>query len=258
MMLPHDEAGSGPAVVLLHAGVADRTMWSEHLQPLADAGFRAVAMDLPGFGEAPPAAGEQAEWTDVLRTMDALSIDRATLVGSSFGGAVALRAAVVAPDRVRALVLVSAPPPELEPSPELEAVWSAEEAALERGDVDAAVAAVVEAWTLPNAPSAVKERVAAMQRRAFALQASATTTPAPDPLERDPELLAGIDVPALVAAGEREMRDFRDGAELLAATLPHARHAVIAGAGHLAPLETPEAFRELLLGFLAEAGGRIR
>jgi pimeloyl-ACP methyl ester carboxylesterase len=48
--LPHDEAGSGPAVVLLHAGVADRTMWSEHLEHLADAGYRAVAMDLPGFG----------------------------------------------------------------------------------------------------------------------------------------------------------------------------------------------------------------
>jgi 3-oxoadipate enol-lactonase len=39
-MLPCDELGRGPAVVLLHAGVADRTMWAEHLEHLADAGYR--------------------------------------------------------------------------------------------------------------------------------------------------------------------------------------------------------------------------
>jgi pimeloyl-ACP methyl ester carboxylesterase len=46
------------------------------------------------------------------------------------------------------------------------------------------------------------------------------------------------------------MGDFRQGAEVMARTLPSARHAVIAGAGHLAPLETPETFRELVLAFL--------
>src|SRR6185295_5635670 len=95
--LPHDEDGSGPALVLLHAGIADRRMWSEHLEPLADPGYRVVALDLPGFGEAAVPPGEQAAWLDVLRTMDELSIDRAALVGNSFGGAVALRMAFVAP-----------------------------------------------------------------------------------------------------------------------------------------------------------------
>ena len=92
-VLPHDEAGSGPAVILLHAGIADRTMWSEHLDALAGAGFRAVAPDLSGFGEAAVTVGEQAPWIDVLATMDALEIHDAILVGNSFGGAVALRAA---------------------------------------------------------------------------------------------------------------------------------------------------------------------
>src|SRR5579859_5782325 len=150
-ILPHNEAGSGPAIVLLHAGIADRTMWSEQLQPLAASGYRAVAMDLPGFGEAAVPVGEHAPWIDVLATMDAMEIHDAVLVGNSFGGAVALRAAAVAPERVSALVLVSAPAPDLEPSAELEAAWGAEESALERGDVEAAVAAVVEAWTLPGA-----------------------------------------------------------------------------------------------------------
>jgi pimeloyl-ACP methyl ester carboxylesterase len=251
-MLPYDETGSGPAVVLLHAGVADRTMRSEHLQPLAEAGFRAIALDLPGFGEAPVAQRDEP-WSDVLQTLDELSVDHAALVGNSFGGAVALRVAHLAPARCLALTLFSAPPPRLEPSPELAAAWEAEEAALERADTDAAVDAVVEAWTLPDAPPALRDRVAAMQRRAFTLQAQGPEPEeTPDPVEEDPDALGGLDVPALVAAGERDIPDFRDGAVALAETLPQARHAVIASAGHLPPLEVPERFRELLLDFLSE------
>jgi pimeloyl-ACP methyl ester carboxylesterase len=249
--LPYDETGNGPAVVLLHAGIADRSMWADHLDALADAGHRALAMDIPGFGEATLTPGEQAPWTDVLQTMDALSIERAAFVGNSFGAALALRVAVVAPDRVSALVLVSSPAPGLEPSTELAEAWQAEESALERGDVDAAVAAVVDAWTLPDASRELRDRVATMQRRAFDRQAEVTeVSEAPDPVEEDPDLLARLDVPALVVAGEHDMPDFRDGAELLARTLPHARHVVIEGAGHLAPLETPDAFRDLMLDFL--------
>lgn len=250
-MLPHDELGTGPAVVLLHAGVADRTMWAAHLGWLADAGYRAVAVDLPGFGEAPPHPGGEAEWSVVLETMDELAIERAALVGNSFGAAVGLRAAFVAPERLSALALISAPAPGLKPSPELEAAWEAEESALERGDIEAAVDAVVNTWTLPGAPQQLRDRVATMQRRAFDLQAEAReTAEVPDPVEQDPDVLAQIDVPALVAAGEHDMRDFIEGAELMARALPHARHAVIEGAGHLAPLETPGAFRELVLAFL--------
>lgn len=56
--------------------------------------------------------------------------------------------------------------------------------------------------------------------------------------------------PALIAAGERDRLDFRQGAERLAETLPNARHVVVEGAGHLAPLETSEAFQALTLDFL--------
>jgi pimeloyl-ACP methyl ester carboxylesterase len=250
-MLPHDELGGGPAVVLLHAGIADRTMWADQLRPLADAGHRAVALELPGFGEAPLPEDEYAPWADVVGAMDELEIERAALVGSSFGADVALRVAVVAPERVSALVLCSARAPGGEPSSELKAAWEAENAALERGDVEGAVAAVVEAWTLPGAPDALRERVAAMQRRTFELQDEDTMPPeAPDPVEQDPGALARLDVPVLVAVGERDKPDFREGADVLARTLPRARHAVIAGTGHLPPLEAPEAFRELVLGFL--------
>jgi pimeloyl-ACP methyl ester carboxylesterase len=248
VILPHDDVGAGPAVVLLPAGVADRTVWSEHLEPLAARGHRVVAMDLPGSGVTPDASAPQAPWVDVLETLDALAIERAALVGNSFGGAVALRVAAVAPARVSALVMVSAPAPDLDPSPELRAAWQAEEDALERGDVDAAVAAVVDAWTQPGAPPAVRDRVAAMQRRIYEVQGDAPwPEEAPDPVQRGSEALSARDVPTVVAAGEHDRAEFRAGAERMAAAIPGARHALIAGAGHLAPLEAPEAFRALVL-----------
>jgi pimeloyl-ACP methyl ester carboxylesterase len=256
VLLPHDDVGAGLAVVLLHAGIADRTMWADHLRPIADAGYRVVAMDFPGFGEAPPAQ-EEAPWSDVVQTMDALNLDRAALVGNSFGGAVALRVAVVAPERAVAIALVSAPPPDLEPSDELKAAWDAEESALERGDIEGAVGAVVDAWMLADAPTALRDRVAAMQRRAFEVQVAAgRVTEAQDPIDAHPGALGTLAIPALVAAGELDMPDFRPGAEALAEQLRHARHVVISRAGHLAPLDQPEAFRELLLGFLRESAPR--
>jgi pimeloyl-ACP methyl ester carboxylesterase len=253
MGLPHDDVGSGPAIVLLHAGVADRSMWSEHLDPIADAGHRVMAFDLPGFGEASPTP-EQAPWVDVLETMDALDVGRAALVGNSFGGSVALAVTALAPERVSALMLVSTLPPDLEePSQRLGAVWDAETAALERGDVEAAVTAVVDAWTLPDAPASLRERVAGMQRRAFELQLAAEIEPVEvaDPVQEDRAALATLSMPVLVAAGELDMPDCVTGATELARELPGARQAAIDGAGHLAPLEQPAAFRKLLLNFLA-------
>lgn len=258
-ILPHDELGSGPAVVLLHAGIADRTMWSEHLEPLAEAGYRAVAMDLSGFGEAAVTSGEQAPWIDVLATMDALEIHDAILVGNSFGGAVALRMAVVAPERVTALALVSAPAPGLDASPELEAAWAAEEGALERGDIDAAIATVLDTWTLSDAPVHLRERIARMQRRSYELQTDAEEiSEAADPLEAEPDALTRLTARTLVAVGNRDKQEFRRGAEILAAAIPGARLEIIEGAGHLAPLETPDRFKELLLDFLGEAGSGPR
>jgi pimeloyl-ACP methyl ester carboxylesterase len=250
-MLPSDEAGAGPAVVLLHAGICDRSMWSEHLEWLADAGHRALAPDLPGFGEAEVRPGEQSPWTDVLATLDELGIEQATVVGSSFGGAVALRIAAIAPERVTALVTISAPAPGIEPSPQLEAAWETEEAAIERGDIDAAIEVVLNTWTLPDAPPALRDRIAAMQRRAYELQGGAgEAVEAPDPVEENPAVLTRLEMPSLVMVGDRDLPDFREGANRLAETLPRARLEVIEAAGHLAPLETPDEFQRLLLDFL--------
>ena len=252
-MLPHDETGVGPAVVLLHAGVADRGMWADLLPAIAEAGHRAIAVDLPGHGEAPADPG-YAPHAAVLDAMDALDVERAVLIGNSFGGAVALRVAAVAPDRVAAMVLVSAPAPSVEPTAELEAAWEAEESALERGDIEGAVAAVVDTWTLPDAPPGLRDRVAEAQRRAVELQSDAgDAEPADDPLEPDSSAVSTLTMPVLVAVGEHDMRDFHLGAEALAKELCQAELVVIPHAGHLAPLEQPDAFRGLTLDFLGKS-----
>ena len=88
-----------------------------------------------------------------------------------------------------------------------------------------------------------------MQKRAFE-NAMASPEPAsePDPLEDDPELLRRVEVPALVAVGEHDLPDFHTAAWSWPTSWTEA--FTIPGARHMAPLETPEAFLELLLPFL--------
>jgi pimeloyl-ACP methyl ester carboxylesterase len=227
-------------------------MWDGHLEWLSEAGYRAIAVDLPGFGEAGVAPGAQAPWEDVLKMLRELAVDRAVIVGNSFGAAVALRVAAVAPAAVSALALFSPPPINRDPSAELSAAWEAEEAALEREGIEAATAAVVEAWVQPDAPPGLRERVAAMQRRALGAQVAAgELQEAPDPLEQGTASLERLDVPVLAVAGESDMTDFKEGAEEIARLFSRGQTVVIRGAGHLPPLETPEEFQALLTDFLA-------
>jgi pimeloyl-ACP methyl ester carboxylesterase len=248
MVLPHTERGDGPALLLLHAGIADRRMWDEHLEPLAVAGHRAVAVDLPGFGEAVAGLDPVAHWEDVVETMDALGIERAALVGNSFGAAVALRVAALHPQRVSSLALFSgSSAPEPDPSPELLAAWEAEEGALEAGDMERAVEATLASWVRPAAAAEVRERIATMQRENYERHASIKIEFAADPLEEDAALVAAIECPALLAAGDADMVDFRNAISELAERMPNATATTIAECGHLAPLEAPEEFRRLAL-----------
>ena len=105
------EAGA-PAIVLVHGFCASNFVWNEALVPLAAAGFRVVAPDLVGFGfSGKPGEGEYTIETQariVVGLMDALGVERATLVGSSYGGAVAAVCALDYAERVERLVLVGA------------------------------------------------------------------------------------------------------------------------------------------------------
>src|SRR5262245_23882085 len=96
-----------PAVLLVHGAGMDPTVWPLPARWLAWHGHSVLALDLPGHGRpAGPVLGsvpELAQWLG--RVMDAAGAERATVVGHSMGGAVALEAAGALPDRVTRVAL---------------------------------------------------------------------------------------------------------------------------------------------------------
>ena len=101
-----------PVVLFVHGMGAWSELWRETLAATAAAGFRAVAMDLPPFGYSErPAWGaysRQHQARRILGVIDALDVGQATLVGHSFGGGPTMEAVLLAPQRVRRLVLADA------------------------------------------------------------------------------------------------------------------------------------------------------
>jgi pimeloyl-ACP methyl ester carboxylesterase len=111
--LHYAEQGAGRPVVLLHMSGFDHTQFARVLPLLADAGLRAIAIDLPGFGtsDPPPAAPSVPDYAAaVLALVDALTLEPAVLVGSHLGAQIATEVAVTRPDAVERLVLVGPMP----------------------------------------------------------------------------------------------------------------------------------------------------
>ena len=242
-----EQAGSGTDVVLVHAGVADARMWDRQWA-VWPGSCRVTRLDLRGFGRSDAPTGPFSHARDVVAILDAAEIDRAVLVGASYGGMVCLDLAASNPDRVTGLVLVDAALPEHEWSAEVRAFGQAEDEALEAGDLDRATDVNVDFW-LPTASERVRAAIRAQQRRAFELQAGREDEGTL--LSGELELrLSGIEAPALVLVGERDHADFHLIADRLATELPAARRQVIPAAGHLPSLEQPEAFDAAVLRFL--------
>lgn len=108
------EAGpvDAPTILLIHGFTAFNLVWSEVLMPIASAGFHVIAPDLLGHGFTEKRKdGEytiESQARMIVSLMDQLRIERATLVGNSYGGAVAATCALDYPSRVDRLVMVSA------------------------------------------------------------------------------------------------------------------------------------------------------
>jgi pimeloyl-ACP methyl ester carboxylesterase len=233
-----------PHVVFVHAGGVDGRMW----HPLADRldGRRLHIPDLRGHGSTPLPPGEYAHADDLLRMLDDLRIKRATLVGASFGGWVALQLATKAPERVEALALLASTYLDREDSewsPQIIAFWEKEEALVQAGDVEGAVALGVRTW---KPRPGVRNLVIEMTRDAFALQQGVEAEE-----RRLPVDLGAIAAPTLVVSGGKDpMPDFAQIADQLAAGIDGAERAVIKDAGHLIALERPDATAELLKPWL--------
>ena len=107
--LAYDDRGNGRAIVFLHGHPFSRAMWAAQLEALSDE-FRVVAPDLPGYGESAPVAATlpmRGFADSVVELLDALSVARATIVGLSMGGLVAMELGLAHPDRGDGLVLAA-------------------------------------------------------------------------------------------------------------------------------------------------------
>jgi pimeloyl-ACP methyl ester carboxylesterase len=251
MLLSHDDEGAGPAVVLLHAGVADRRMWDAVTPALAHS-FRVIRPDLRGFGQTPQPPGPYADADDVDALLDSLGVTDAAVVGSSFGGRVAMELTALHPARVSSLVLLCPAYRGLEPTERLKAFGAEEDRLLEAGDVDGAVALNVDTFLGPEGDGAARGLLTLMQRHAFDVQIAADEAdPGPQPrrVEVDPTTIA---VPTVVVSGAHDLDHFRAVAELLGEQIPGAETVELGWAGHLPALERPDAVIALLLDVLRD------
>jgi 3-oxoadipate enol-lactonase len=239
--------GDGPVLVLVHAGVADARMW-EPLLPALTGSHRVVRYDMRGFGGTRSPGGSFVPSRDLAGLLDALGIARAHLVGASYGGTVALELAATEPARVASLVLLAPGLPDIEPSPRLVAYAEAEDAAIALGRIEDAVQINVRMWA-GDSRSDVRALVARMQRAAFELQLREGA----DPETLEPPVstrLGAIDVPATIAIGDRDVADFEQIAQRLAAGLPRARLHAVRDAGHLLALDQPADVARLIADHL--------
>src|SRR5215210_1370822 len=103
--LYYQEAGHGHPLVLLHAGVADHTMWDRQIDLFAQK-YRVIRYDLRGFGQTAMPPGNFTHHADLDGLLRFLDVDRAYLVGVSLGGSTVIDYALTYPDRVAAIVPV--------------------------------------------------------------------------------------------------------------------------------------------------------
>lgn len=233
-------------------------MWAP-LIPALSAGHRVVAPDLRGFGETPLPGEGYADADDVIHLLDALGIDRATLVGASLGGRVALELASGHPERVRSLALLCPAHRGLEVSdPAVLQFGDLEEQLLASGDVAGAVALNVDTWVGPEASDEARADIARMQRRAFEVQLAADELdPAPKP-ERVEVDATSLWLPTVVISGAHDAVHFREVAALLVRQIESSELVELDWAGHLPSVERPDETAALLLQHLGDGPVRPR
>lgn len=261
----YDEAGEGPAVVLLHAAIGDRRMWDAQFAELA-AGHRVIRYDRRGFGETGGETGEHAHYEDLLALLDARGIEQAALVGASMGGACALDAALAAPERITRLVLLGSgltghPWPDhmqADIADLTAAIFPGDRLAryqAREGDVDPAdVRAMAEAnirYLVAGPGRDVSVLPADMLAlvREMCEQVYRHDWTAPQWTERIPDTrhrLAEITTPAWVVIGTADARGLVELSAHLAESLPHAELVELADTGHLPSMERPGEVNALL------------
>lgn len=255
--LRYVRAGTGPAVVLLHGFASSIVTWRETIPALART-HDVVAVDFPGFGGSdirpglPPSAYPHL----VLGLLDRLSIPRASLVGNSLGGGVAVVMAARSPERVDRLVLIDSVGFNLAPAdrPLILRVAGTKTAArliealpVRRALVEAALHQVFHDDRLVT-PERVDEYVAPLLRPGAVASAQALLASGDD--MGIAERVSRVRVPTLVIWGREDRWVPVAQADRFLAAVPGSRKVVIEGCGHVPQEERPAEVAALLEEFL--------
>jgi pimeloyl-ACP methyl ester carboxylesterase len=243
-LVSYTDVGRGQPVILVHGSAANRRIWRALIERLADR-YRVIAPDLPGYGESAARDGASAA-VDVDAV---LALARAVgepfhLVGHSYGGAVALEAALDLEPRLRSLTVVEPvsfqllrPDADAAALEEIEAVASRHLELVASGDLEACAEHFMRYWIGPAAwaamPAELRCRIVATmpkvaaEFRFFFREA------------RGADHFLHLRVPTLLVRGTRTTLAARRVVEVLGKLLPNARLAELHGAGHLAPVTHP-------------------
>jgi pimeloyl-ACP methyl ester carboxylesterase len=243
-------------LVLLHAFPFDARMWNPMRRSLA-ARLRLITPDQRGLGrtrlpetDREPCLEDAAR--DLVALLDRLEIDRVVLGGCSMGGYVTMAVLRMAPERVGGLVLI-----DTRASADTPEAAGNRRALAERAETEG-----VEDWLaetmLPNLLSGnAPENVADTVRAQIASQSPAGVAWAARAMAVRPDssdVLAETTVPALIVVGEEDSLTPPDDARAMDAVLPESELVAIPGAGHLSPLEAPEAVSSAILDWWERRG----
>ncbi len=260
---PHfQEAGAGTSVVCIHSSASSSGQWRTLMERLAPR-FRVLAVDLYGSGRTAPWPGDHPMYLDdqvaLLDPVFQAAGGRFHLIGHSFGGAIALKAAFSNPGRVISLVLYElvlfsvlvADAPESAAAREILAVRDDTIRLVDQCDLDAAAERFVDYWmgegTWAAMPGNRRQAMAVAMRVVKPEWHAAFCEPTPL------QAFAAIDVPTLLLTGTSSKASARAITRPLTAVLPRVRVEEIEGAGHMAPVTHPERVNPLIERFLEAA-----
>ncbi len=253
-----DRSGNAPPVVFLHGLGCGQRMWFHQKRALRRR-FRVITFDQRGHGltDAPPAATDYSAAhlsRDLTGVLDALRIERAAIVGFSLGGGPALALAASQPERISRLVLADVGAGADDPV-KIEAMARRWVALIDRGERDELVCDMLRSELFKvYARGGLRRRnhmaalIRATPNAGLRLTLSEVLAKRKS-LFRATSVLKAVRAPTLVLVGEYDYNCTK-AARLLAETIPNAALKVIAGSGHMAPLEQPAAFTAALLEFL--------
>ena len=251
-----EDQGDGQPVLLLHGHTLDGRIFDDLASRLVTAGRRVLRLDLRGHGrsERPPRGYHWVDHcADAVAVLDASGVEKATIIGFSLGGGIALEMAVERPERVDDMVLMAPVMPdrafEADFLANLKSVASVARsegirAAMQGPWMRSPLFAV--SLKKPGVREAVAKIVGDFPGADYLAEAR-------DKVERDwmmPDRLDEITASTLVLVGEFEMPGFRAFSEEAAKGIPKAKLEIISGSGHLLPLEANDEVARLILEHL--------